>query len=77
MRENEIKSNIPIFVTVNRNGFMNCWLNEPTRDEKAGKWVGKYVIADSINYERAKKIVKEIDYGWNNLEPMVLTFNKN
>ena len=72
----DINSNIPIFVTVNRNGFINCWLNEPIKDEKAGKWVGKFTFADSENYERVKSIVKETGYSWNIDEPLILTLNK-
>ena len=73
----EISANVPIFITVNRNGFVNCWLNEPTKNNKSGKWIGKYSLADSIFYKKAKNIVKETCYSWQNDEPIILTLNKN
>lgn len=77
MRSEEINTNIPIFVTVNRNGFVNCWIDEPTKNDKVGKWVAKYSLADSIFYNKVKGIIKETNYSWNNSEPLVLTLNKN
>ena len=70
-------SNIPIYITVNRNGFINCWLDEPTKDSKIGKWVGKYTFANSIVYGNATQIVKETQYSWNNNEPIIITLTKN
>lgn len=77
MNVKDINSNIPIYITVNRNGFINCWLNEPYKDNKSGKWIGKYSLANYENYMYVTKIVKETSYSWNNSEPLILTLNKN
>lgn len=77
MISSDINTNIPIYITVNRNGFINCWLNEPIRNEKSGKWIGKYAFADSKFYNKAKNIIKDTNYSWQNLEPLVITLNKN
>ena len=63
-------------MTVNRSGFITSWLNEPIKNEKSGKWVGKYALSDSLFYKKVKKIVKETNYSWQNTEPIILTLNK-
>ena len=60
-----------VFITVNKNGFMSIWNDEPVKNESTGKWEGKFLYANSELYKEFKKLIKESNINWIN-EPIVL-----
>lgn len=64
------KSSFLIYITVNRNGFMTIWHDEPIKNEKTGKWEGKMPVANSIIYKDFTNMIKESNICWTN-EPIV------
>jgi hypothetical protein len=51
-----------INITVNKNGEIGIWLDQPIRKDKV--WKGKFPYINSICYKQVKKIVKETQMDW-------------
>ena len=53
------KTQTPLFITVNKNGFMSIWYDEPIKNEKLGKWRGSFPFCNSIMYNEFAVMIKE------------------
>lgn len=53
------RTQTPIYVTVNKNGFMTIWHDEPIKNEVSGKWEGNYSFCNSYMYNEFYKLIKD------------------
>lgn len=49
-------------ITVNQNGFIGVWLDEPKRLKNV--WKGKFPFVNYLVYKKIKNIVKESQMNW-------------
>lgn len=65
--------NLTIWVAVNKNSFVNLFINEPQRNNDTCKWVGDFFI-NSLLYNQFKDMVEKSNMNWLN-EPEPFTIN--
>ena len=63
-KEKELSKNIDLWASINKNGFINVSIDEPTRNELKGKWDYKYPFVNSIVYTRIKDIIEHSHLNW-------------
>ena len=62
---------IQIWFGVNKQDYLQLFLDEPKKDMKVGKYVGKYPFVNSLWYDEMYKMVKAAGMTWES-EPQCL-----
>jgi hypothetical protein len=58
MEEKEKLKSVQIWFCVNRNGDIRMFTDNPTKNEKLGKWTSKNPFINSVLYNDISQIVK-------------------
>ena len=65
---------LTIWFAVNKNGFINMFLNPPTRNKECGMWVSNHYFINSIIYPQICTLVQKAKMTWDS-EPEVIQFS--
>lgn len=53
-----------VWASINKNGFVMLWLDEPKRNEETGKWEAKYPYVNSVIYKQFSDFIQKTKLTW-------------
>jgi len=65
---------LTIWFAVNKNGFINMFLNAPTRNKELGIWTSNHYFVNSSIYPQICTLVEKAKMNWDS-EPEVIQFS--
>ena len=55
---------ISIWLAINKSGFIGLYKDCPIKNEKTGKWEGKYPIINSVIYDNITDLIQKSSLSW-------------
>ena len=59
-----MNKSVDIWVSINKNGFINMTIDKPERNTDVGKWTYKQSFVNSVIYNEIKQLVEHSHLTW-------------
>jgi len=70
---NQKNKTLTVWFAVNKNGFVNMFLNTPVRNKESGVWTSNHYFINSEIYPQICTLVEKAKMNWDS-EPEVIQF---